>query len=175
MPTQRTTVDLSAYPDLVVIYLGMRALTAQGAQSLAQLGPGIAEAVAAQPDGLLLHEYIAFAADPLPGGIFRQYWRDFASLEAWTRTMPHMGWWQDFLRDPAGTEFWHETYFMRGGMEAIYDNMERPTGFLSFAPNQTARGPMFSSRARLGLQGAPESVPGASEAELYPAPPPDVL
>lgn len=170
MPTQRTTIDLSAYPDLVVIYLGMRALNPQGAQTLMKLGPGIQESVAAKPDGLLLHEDISFTMESLPSGIFRQYWRDFASLEAWTRTMPHMGWWQEFLRDPAGTEFWHETYFMRGGMEAIYDNMESPVGFMRFAPNQTARGPMFSSRARLGLEGKPAEVAGAGETDLYPEP-----
>jgi len=33
----------------------------------------------------------------------RQYWRDFESLEAWSRSDPHRIWWQSFLRDRAGT------------------------------------------------------------------------
>ncbi len=165
--TSRTTVDLLGYPDLVVIYLGMRAINPEGAQTMMKFGPGIAESVAAKPDGLLLHEDIAFTANPLPSSVFRQYWRDFASLETWTRTMPHMAWWQAFLRDPASTEFWHETYFMRGGMEAIYGNAQSPLGFLYFAPNQEARGPMFSARTRLGLEGQAEAVAGVHETELY--------
>lgn len=170
MTLSRTTVDLSAYPDLVVIYLGMKALNQTGAQTFQAFGPGIAQSVAAQPDGLLLHEDIAFTSDPLPSAIFRQYWRDFASLEAWTRTMPHMEWWTTFLRDPGGTQFWHEAYFKRGGMEAIYDNMVEPVGFMRFAPNQAARGPMFAARKRLGLEGEPSGVNGANEADLYPVP-----
>ena len=167
MSASRTTVDLSGYPELVVIYLGMKALTAEGAQTMMQFGPGIAESVAAQPDGLLFHEDIAFTMDPLPSSVFRQYWRDFASLEAWTRTLPHREWWTRFLRDPGGTHFWHETYFMRGGMEAIYGNVQDTIGFMGFAPTHAAQGPMFSSRKRLGLDGEPEGVEGALEAELY--------
>ena len=34
----------------------------------------------------------------------------------------------------------HETYFMRGGMEAIFLDLERPTGLLAFAPATEARG-----------------------------------
>jgi hypothetical protein len=45
----------------------------------------------------------------------RQYRRDFASLERWTRELPHMQRWKDFLNDMGGTGFWHETYRMRGG------------------------------------------------------------
>ncbi|HEY6292222.1 MAG TPA: DUF4188 domain-containing protein [Terriglobia bacterium] len=37
--------------------------------------------------------------------------------------MPHQDWWCDFLRDSGGTGFWHEAYFKRGGMEAVYDNI----------------------------------------------------
>jgi hypothetical protein len=52
------------------------------------------------------------------------------------------------LRDSGGTGFWHETYFMRGGMEAIYDDMPRPVGFLNFAPCR--------------LPGAHDFLPGAA-------------
>ena len=40
-------------------------------------------------------------------------------------------------------------YFMRGGMEAIYDDIAKPIGMMSFAPLQRARGRMFSARSRL--------------------------
>lgn len=83
----------------------------------------------------------------------RQYWRDFESLETWARSLPHQEWWKQFLRDTGGAGFWHETYFMRGGMEAIYDDLNTKMGFSQFAPTQAAKGPMFSARRRLGLKG----------------------
>jgi hypothetical protein len=49
----RDTVDLSAYPDLVVIYLGMRVKTLQGLKTIFGLGPQIQVAGDAMPDGLL--------------------------------------------------------------------------------------------------------------------------
>ena len=116
MKINRTTVDLSAYPDLVVIYLGMRVNSLRGLKTLAGFGPQIKAAVAAKPDGLLLHEDLIFSLWPLHAGM-RQYWRDFESMEIWARsTMPHQKWWKDFLRDPGGTGFWHETRFRRGGI-----------------------------------------------------------
>jgi len=65
-----------------------------------------------------------------------------------------MLWWKEFLRSSGGTGFWHETYFMRGGMEAIYDDIPKPVGFSAFATVKQARGPMFSSRTRLKTGGA---------------------
>lgn len=58
MATQvnRRTVDLSMYPNLVVIYLGMRVNRVTGLKTLLGFGPRISKSVAAQPDGLLLHE-----------------------------------------------------------------------------------------------------------------------
>jgi hypothetical protein len=150
----RQTVDLSSYPDLVVIYLGMRVNRLAGLGRLFTLGPQIQKSVAEKPDGLLLHENMLFSLFPLHVGM-RQYWRDFSSVEAWTRSGFHRGWWKDFLRDSGGTGFWHETYFMRGGMEAIYDDVPSPLGFLAFALSEDAKGSMFSSRQRLGLQGEP--------------------
>ena len=79
--------------------------------------------------------------------------------------LPHQQWWRDFLRDSAGTGFWHETYFMRGGMEAIYDDMGKPIGMMSFAPLEKARGSMFSARNRLGL-GEPQVSAVIPEGEL---------
>jgi len=151
---KRQTVDLTAYPDLVVIYLGMRVNKLRGIRKLVALGPQIQKSVESKPEGLLAHESVFYSLFPLHVGM-RQYWRDFASLEAWTRTGFHRGWWKNFLRDSAGTGFWHETYFARGGMEAIYDDIPRPLGFTQFAPAHEAKGSMFAARQRLGLPGAP--------------------
>jgi hypothetical protein len=161
----RRTVDLSGYPDLVVIYLGMRVNTWTGVKTLLGFGPKIRAAVAEEPDGLLLHEDILFSPRHLG---MREYWRDFESLEAWTRTLPHKEWWRDYIKDTGGTGFWHETYFMRGGMEAVYANIEKPLGMTTFAPVVPARGAMFSARRRARREGAePTSAAPYAEADIY--------
>lgn len=162
----RRTVDLSGYPDLVVIYLGMRVNTLTGLKTLLGFGPRIAQSVAAHPDGLLLHEDFLWSLFPPHAGI-RQYWRDFESLETWARSEPHRLWWQEFLRDSGGTGFWHETYFMRGGMEAVYDDMVKDTGFLRFAPHRPARGGFFSARTRASRPGDSAAAVPVSEHDLY--------
>lgn len=163
----RRTVDLSEFPDLVVIYLGMRVNRLAGLKMIFGFGPKIARSVRDKPDGLLLHENFLFSLFPPHAGM-RQYWRDFESLERWARSEPHREWWQQFLRDSGGTGFWHEAYFMRGGMEAVYDDMARSTGFLSFAPVQPARGGMFSARGRAGVSGKDAAPPPVVEDDLYP-------
>lgn len=163
---KRQTVDLSGYPDLVVIYLGMRVKVMTGIKTLIGFGPKIAKSAAAQPDGLLLHENFLFSLFPPHAGM-RQYWRDFESLEKWTRSEPHRIWWQQFLRNTGGTGFWHEAYFVRGGMEAIYIDIDVPLGLSAFAPVVSARGAMFSARRRMDIAGEPVSVAPLSEAELY--------
>ena len=160
----RQTVDLSAYPDLVVIYLGMRVNRLTGLKTLLGFGPQIANSAAAQPDGLLLHENIVYSLFPMNVGM-RQYWRDMDTLLTWSRSEPHRTWWKNFLRDSGGTGFWHETYFMRGGMEAVYDDVPEPVGFMRFAPLHAARGPMFGSAQRAGH--AHTDDPVVTEAELY--------
>jgi len=166
MPTKvdRRTVDLSQYPKLVVIYLGMRVNRLTGLKTLLGFGPGISASVEAQPDGLLLHETIMFSMFPPHVGM-RQYWRDMESLLAWSRSEPHREWWKAFLRNSGGTGFWHETYLMQGGMEAIYDDVPEPIGFLRFAPAMQARGAMFGAARRAGQ--ASDAGPVLSESELY--------
>jgi len=161
----RRSVDLSAHPNLVVIYLGMRVNSLRGLKTLMSFGPKIARSVESQPDGLLLHENITYSIFPPHLGM-RQYWRDFESLEAWTRSLPHQEWWQSFLRDSGGTGFWHEAYSMRGGMEAVYVDISAPLGFMKFAQVQPARGPMFSARQRLHLRGESKLAPPVAENEL---------
>jgi hypothetical protein len=160
----RTTVDLTQYPDLVVIYLGMRAHSLRGVMSLRRVVGEIERAAAARPDGLLRHETFWFRLLPPHGGV-RQYWRDFDALERWARSLPHSEWWATFLRDSHGTSFWHETYFLKGGLEAIYDDVTEPMGLSSFAPVVPARGAMFSARRRAGLRDEPPA-PVISETEF---------
>jgi len=162
---RRQTVDLSAYPDLVVIYLGMRVNKLRGVGTLLKFGPRISAAVAARPDGLLLHEPIYYSFFP-PNVGMRQYWRDFPSLETWARSLPHQEWWAGFVRDSGGTGFWHETYFKRGGMEAIYDDIFVPLGLSAFANATAAKGAMFSARKRAGVEGAALVEPVVGESEL---------
>ncbi len=162
----RRTVDLSAYPDLVVIYLGMRVNAITGLKTLIGFGPKISKSVDDQPEGLLLHESFLFSLFPPHAGM-RQYWRDFESLERWTRSEPHRQWWQTFLRNSGGTGFWHEAYFIRGGMEAVYIDLDVQLGFSAFAPVVTARGGMFSARRRLNMSGEAETSAPVSESELY--------
>ena len=160
MSVDRRSVDLSGYPDLSVICLGMRVSAWRGLKTVSGFGPQIEKSW-----NLLLHENVIVPLVPLHAGM-RQYGRDYASLERWTRSEPHRIWWQTFLRDSGGTGFWHEAYFMRGGMEAIYDDMN-PVGFMKFAPVAPARGSRFSARARIGHDGAAPPPAGVSEADLY--------
>jgi hypothetical protein len=162
--TNRETVDLSAYPDLVIIYLGMRVNTLAGIKTLAGFGPKISNAVAAQPDGLLLHESLYYSLRHVG---MRQYWRDFDSLEAWARSEPHKLWWEKFARDSGGSGFWHETYFRRGGIEAVYLDMFNPIGLGAFAPRVPARGAMFSARKRAGVAGEARVDTALAESDLY--------
>jgi len=56
---------------------------------------------------------------------------------------------------------------MRGGMEAVYDNMVRDTGFLRFAPAVPARGAMFTARERAGRPGTARADVPLRETDLY--------
>ena len=160
----RSTVDLSGYKNLVIVYLGMRVNRITGLKTLLGFGPQISKSVDAQPDGLLLHEFFTFSLFPPHVGM-RQYWRDMDSLMVWTRSKPHSDWWKRFLKDSGGTGFWHETYLMSGGMEAIYDDVPQPVGMMRFAPVVPARGPMFSAAHRANKESG--VAPVIAESDLY--------
>lgn len=80
------------------------------------------------------------------------------TAQALVAGLPQRLWW---------TGFWHETYFMRGGMEAIYDDVEPEIGFARFAPIGSARGAMFSARRRAGHGEQPTVQPVITEADYY--------
>jgi hypothetical protein len=164
----RETVDLAEYPDLVVIYLGMKVTAFRGIKTLLGLGPQIDKEGAKQPEGLLHYENnIIFSLFPLHIGM-RWYWKDFESMETWARSGKHKQWWIDFVKDSGGTAFWHETYTMNGGIEAIYDDVETPLGLKVFAPSVPAKGSLFSARGRTKLGGnAPATPEGVSEQDEY--------
>lgn len=161
----RQSVDLTGFPDLVVIYLGMRANSLRGFKTLLSFGPKIKKSVDENPDGLLLHENLFFTFFPPHAGM-RQYWRDFDSLERWARTGAHAQWWKSFLEDRGGAGFWHETYFRGGQIETVYVDMPA-VGLAKFAPPEEARGSMFSARRRLGLAENTDLGSPTSEQRLY--------
>lgn len=159
----RETVDLARYPDLVMVLLGMRANTLRGAFALFQMGPRIQRAVDANPDGLLSHETFVLGLLPPHFGM-RQYWRDLESLERWTHDSPHLDWWREFHKNPRGTKFWHEAYFMKGGIDSVYLSAGPPVGLQRFAPAAAAHGAMSTARMRAG-RGAGA---GSESSPLYP-------
>ena len=162
---ERQTVDLSGFPDLVVIYLGMRVRGWRGLRTLVRLGPQIDEAGTGRPDGLLHFENnIVFSLFPLHVGM-RWYWKDYESMERFTRSEPHRAWWLKYLRDSGGTGFWHETYSRRSGIEAVYVDIGKPLGLGAFAPPLPARGSAFSARQRLGLATEGPAPPADIEPE----------
>ncbi|GAB0108030.1 hypothetical protein JMUB6875_70330 [Nocardia sp. JMUB6875] len=172
MRVQRMTADLSEYPDLVVILLGMRVRTPRGILRLLGVGPKLYKSHHDRPDGLLSHEDVVWSLWPPHWGA-RQYWRDLESLERWTRSEPHRIWWQQFLKDSGGTGFWHEAYFARGGIDSVYDDMAAPTGLARFARTVPARGRLFSTRGRVRdhtpdtERHAPEIPPVVTESAIY--------
>jgi hypothetical protein len=75
-----------------------------------------------------------------------------------TRSEPRRAWWAKFLED-TGAGFWRETYCMRGGREAIYDNLPHPIGF---ARNVDARGSRVTPPGN-----APEAAPAPNILQLF--------
>lgn len=162
---RKVVPDFSAYPGMVVIYLGMKVRALYGVKALLGFGPKIERAGAGMPDGLLHYENnIIFSFRPLHVGM-RWYWRDMNSLIAWAKSEPHRQWWKDFLRDTRGVGIWHESYHMRGGMEAIYGDITQPVGFAAFMPMHEARGSMAArhrAHAKSDLADLPlENLPDA--------------
>lgn len=147
----RQTVDLSAWPDLVVVMLGFRVRRLRGLPALMRIGRGLATIKADPPEGLLADEGVRYGWNHIG---MRQYWRDLDSLGRFTRAAPHAGWWRGFLADAQGCGFWHEAYSAKGGFESIYVNMPEPIGLGRFAPARAPVGAFMSSRDRLRADAA---------------------
>lgn len=152
--TLRETVDLAAYPELIVVILGFKLRRWRALPAMMRIGRGLAEIKKNPPDGLLGEDGMLFGWNHIG---FRQYWRDLPSLEAFTRSAPHSVWWRDFLKDPQGAGFWHEAYSARG-IEAVYVNLPgRRLGLGMFAPVAKPVGTLMSARQRLrahaGMEG----------------------
>ncbi len=148
-PTRGTmpkSVDLSLYPDLTVVYLGFHVSTLRGLAALLGIGRKLAAIQKDKPDGLLAHETFFFGLRHIG---LRQYWRDFDSLEAFTRSDPHKTWWAEFSKDRAGSGFWHEAYRKAGGIEGLYIGMPEPIGLAAFAPPRAPVGTFMRSRQRI--------------------------
>jgi hypothetical protein len=143
--SQPVTVDLTGFPDLTVVYLGMKVTKIRGVATLLGLGRPLRALGQNRPDGLLHQDLFLWRIDHV--GI-RQYWRDFDALECFTRSAPHSIWWREFSAAPRGTGFWHETYRKAGGMEGIYLHMPEPGGFASFAPHISRAGLHATARRR---------------------------
>ncbi|PVX29657.1 monooxygenase family protein [Sphingomonas pokkalii] len=142
----RETVDLAAYPDLIVVILGFKLRRLRALPAMLRIGRGLAAIRKNPPEGLLAEDGMLFGWNHVG---FRQYWRDLPSLEAFTRSAPHSVWWQDFLKDPHGAGFWHEAYGARG-IEAVYVNLPgQRLGLGMFAPRARPVGTLLSSRQRM--------------------------
>ncbi|MFJ9370920.1 monooxygenase family protein [Nocardia sp. NPDC101769] len=166
---KRMTVDLSEYPEPVVIYLGIKARRLSGLRFLMQIGPKLRKIAKNPPDGLLAHEKFIWGVFPLHIG-FRQFWRDPDSLDNFARRHDdHRNWWRTFLHDEKrSTVAWHEAYFLsQTGVDALYTDMDEPIGFAHFAPLVPARGATYSSRGRAGLREAAQANPEIAESDLY--------
>ena len=161
---ERRTVNLSAYPDLVVIYLGMRVNRIAGIKTLLGFGPKISSSAAAQPDGLLRHETIIYSLFPMHVGM-RQYWRDANSLLEWTRSDPHRQWWQSFLERLRRNRVLARNVFSTRGHRGCLRRCIGKIGLMAFAPVVPARGPMFGAAARAEKEFGERPV--LSEEELY--------
>ncbi|MGH7121643.1 MAG: hypothetical protein ACREFP_22085 [Acetobacteraceae bacterium] len=74
--------------------------------------------------------------------------------------------WSDFLRNSRATGFWHETYALRGGIEAICDDTAVPLGLSAFAAAEPARGLLFGARLRIRRPGDSFGTQAVDEAEL---------
>jgi len=71
-------------------------------------------------------------------------------------------------KDSGGTGFWHETYFRRGGIEAVYGDVPEKIGLMALAAVVPARGPVFGAAARAEKEFGARPV--LSEEELYEEP-----
>ncbi|MEQ7874915.1 DUF4188 domain-containing protein [Sphingomonas sp. ASV193] len=155
----RKSVDLSDFPDLVMIMLGFKLRSWRGLLAMRRIGIGLKRISDNYPEGLLSHEGMMFGLTHLG---FRQYWKDLDHLERFTRSEPHSTWWTHVRELSAAAGFWHETYHANGGVEALYVGMQGATGLQRFAPERRPVGPFMSARARIQGGGTANDQDSAS-------------
>jgi len=157
MTVERRTADLVSVSAFgLVVYLGMRINALFWLNTLFGLGPQIGDSVAAGPNGLQRHKTCCFHPfGPAPDaavlarlGIARG-WRPLRAASQMVVA----------LCEGSGRHgFWRETYFMRGGMESIYDATTKEVGTLNFAPAKPVGAPLFSARTRTARGGPRRSL-----------------
>ena len=98
----------------------------------------------------------------------RQYWRDYDSLERMVpRTLRRSRSGGRFIRESGGTGFWHEAYYMRGGMEVDLRGHGGGYRIPDLRTELPARGAMFSARERSRVTGLQTTAAPLTEAQLY--------
>ena len=157
---ERRTVDLSQYPDLVVIYLGMRVNRLAGLKTLLGFRPKIRDAVGAAPR----RPPAARGPPVLPRAPPR---RD-APVLAGLRVPGAVGavgatgsGGSGSCATRAGRASGTRRTSCGGGMEAIYDDVPRPRGLGPVRAGGAGAGAMFGARRRLGVPGE-AGLPGGA-------------
>jgi len=151
----RISIDTDAYPELIFIELGMAPHNLLGFWTAMSTLSGIHRST--KSEGLLAHNIGVIFKGLRPHFIIRQYWRSFADLERYARgDDTHKNWWREMLQDTKHTTIWHETYSIKGGIDAIYGTTGKQLatiGLSSFAPVIEAKGSAYSARKRMNANG----------------------
>lgn len=141
--------------EFCLVRMGIEARGFSGFLYTARLGRKIdrssADAIAAG-SGLLVSERIRMGFSKFG---YLQYWKSFDSLEAWTRTLPHVDWWRDAaerIRTRGDISIYHEAYLVdRNKCESIYLNMgSERVGLATFGDLCEPVGAATAARDRLG-------------------------
>ena len=142
--------------ELALARIGLiaRRWSARGAvRSLAKAAERAATEAKVAGAGLLHAERFAAGTGHV---VLLQYWRDYESMEAWTRRPPHSEWWRsavDRMRRKGDLGVYHESFLVpRANVESIYLDSP-PVGLMAFGDLDDANGPRTAARDRLGRRG----------------------
>jgi hypothetical protein len=122
----RTTVDRDAYLDLVIVYLGMRVRATRGLRTVLGVRPQIGRSWREEPDGCCCTKTSC-------GGSFRHMpacdsTGVISTASNAGRAQSPTGAGGRRSGNTAGTGSWHEAYFARSGIDAMYVDMTPATG-----------------------------------------------
>lgn len=149
--------------ELCLVRLGFEARGVSGLLYLARLGGRIDRSAADATEagsGLLRSERFRLGFSKFG---YLQYWKSFDSLEAWTRTSPHVDWWREAaerIRTRGDISIYHEAYLVdRNRCESIYLNTgSERAGLASFGDLSEPVGAATTARDRLGRR-EPRATP----------------